>query len=306
MKQFFPNNHISRNALLCENFKIEDLNDALSKTKGTTPSIDRITYSMIKNSPPALKKRLLQLYNNILHSGTYPHDWKTALLAPIPKPGKNPNNVDGYRPISLIPVLSKIFEKLIATRFWKQTNKKISEIQHAFLPKHGVHSICHQLESSLRYNLSNRKHNVILSEDIEKAFDRVVSTFVLDELREWDIPFQMIKLIYSFLSNRMIIVKVDGYFSQLYPLDNGVPQGSPLSVVLFTIYVNSLARFIKNSPGVDYVGIYDDNIFAVASGSPAEVSANLNILNNKIQNWASTRGAVIPENKSELLHVCKP
>lgn len=93
------------------------------------------------------------------------------------------------------------------------------------------------------------------------------------------------------------MVKVDGYISRQHPLDNGVPQGSPLPVVLFTMYANSLARTIESLPGIDYVGVYADNIFAVASGTPAVVTSKVNMLNDRIQHWAVTRSAVIPTNK---------
>lgn len=260
---------------------------------------------MVKNSPDLLKARLCDLYNSILVSGNFPHDWKTAILSPIPKPGKNPNSLEGYRPISLLPVLSKILEKILARRFWRFTKHNFSKLQHAFIPRHGVHTLCHQLEEVLRQNLKNGKHSLVLSEDIEKAFDRIISTSIIMELNEWGIPKEILKLLKSFLNNRKVTVKVDGYYSETYALDNGVPQGSPLSVVLYTVYANSLARTVENLPGIDYIGIYADNIFAVASGSPETVRFNLNYLDTRVHQWAESRGAVIPAHKSEVLHVCR-
>ena len=104
---------------LLVNFSINDLHYVFNNAKGTTPSLDRTIYTMIKNTPIAFKNRLIKLYNNVLDSGIYPHDWKLSLLTPIPKPGKNPNKIEDYRPISLIHVLSKVLEKLIVFRFWK-------------------------------------------------------------------------------------------------------------------------------------------------------------------------------------------
>ena len=123
--------------------------------KGSTPARDKITYLMIKKAPANLKSRLCKLYNKILENGVFPQDWKTTILTPIPKPGKDPNRLEGYRPISLLPVLSKILEKILAKRFWKFTLVNISRIQHAFIPRHGVHSICHQMVQTLRSNLKS-------------------------------------------------------------------------------------------------------------------------------------------------------
>ena len=124
-------------------------------------------------------------------------------------------------------------------------------------------------------------------------------------MNEWGIPKSILELIKSFLMNRKVTVKVDGYFSSTFSLDNGVPQGSPLSVVLYTIYANSLAKAIENVPGIDYVGMYADNIFAITSGCHEEVCTNLNNLDQKINQWAVSRGAVIPAEKTEILHVCR-
>ena len=81
---------------------------------------------------------------------------------------------------------------------------------------------------------------------------------------------------------------------------------SLLSVVLFNIYVNSSARSVQSVSGIiDFVGIYADNIFALASGDHNTVSDNTISLNKKIQNWASLLGAIVPEQKSDLLHICR-
>ena len=206
---------------------------------------------MVKNLPNTLKHRLCNLYSNILVSGVFPQDWKTAILSPIPKPGKNPNSLEGYRPISLLPVLSKILENILARRFWKWIRDKISKYQHAFIPRHGVHTLCHQLEETLRKNLKARKHSLVMSEDIEKAFDRVIYPYIIQELIEWSVPREILLFIKSFLINRRILVKVDGYISVTLPLDNGIPQGSPLSVVLYTIYANSIDKALSNTKGID-------------------------------------------------------
>ncbi|KAI8122407.1 RNA-directed DNA polymerase from mobile element jockey [Lucilia cuprina] len=291
--------------VLANEIDITELDDIMRTLKGSTPARDKITYSMIRMAPTELKSRLCRLYNEILAKGVFPQDWKTAILAPIPKPGKDPGRLEGYRPISLLPVLSKILEKILAKRFWKNAIYKVSKIQHAFIPRHGVHSLCHALEDTLRSNLRERSHSLIISEDIEKAFDRVVLTFIILELNEWGIPKNILKLIKSFLEHRKITVKVDGFFSSTLSLDNGVPQGSPLSVVLYTVYANSLAKAIENFPGMDYIGIYADNIFAITSGSDDDVYTNLNNLDETVHNWAHSRGAVIPAEKTEVLHVCR-
>lgn len=151
----------------------------------------------------------------------------------------------------------------------------MSSRQHAFIPRHGVDSICHQLVDTLRRNLKNGRHNLILSEDIGKVFNRIVSAFVIMELHEWNIPH---------LSSESV--------QRLrYPMDNGVSQGSPLSVVFYSAYANSLAKILENLSGIDYIGVYAENNFAVVSGNPEVVRLYLNNLDYKINQWAESRSA---------------
>lgn len=153
---------------------VADLQNALKKCKGTTPGLDKITYPMIKNSSITFKLRLCKLYTTILIEGIYPHAWKHAILSPIPKPGKNPNSTEGYRPISLLPVLSKVLDRILAQRLWKHCKTNIANEQHAYLPNRGVFTLCHQIETQIKKNMREKKHSTILSEDLEKAFDKVV------------------------------------------------------------------------------------------------------------------------------------
>ena len=290
---------------ITQSVRISELENTLKKCKGTTPSTDKITYSMIKNSCNLLKERICKLYTNILQTGIYPHDWKNALLVPIPKSGKNANRLEGYRPVSLLPVLSKVFDKILARRILKFAGSNLFKEQHAFLPKRGVHSLCHQLEFQIKRNTTQGKHSIVLSEDLEKAFDKVVVTHVIEELHLWNVPNSILKLVWSFLTYRRISVRVDGFISRSFMLDNGTPQGSPLSVMVYTIYANSLIRILKNCPGIDYFGIYADNIFAVASGSTMEIEFSLNHFDGKIKQWADEKGAVIPIETAEALHTCR-
>ncbi|XP_017472296.1 PREDICTED: RNA-directed DNA polymerase from mobile element jockey-like [Rhagoletis zephyria] len=232
---------------------LAELHLALKNAKGTSPGKDKITYAMVKNSSSVFKIRFCRLYSNILKTGIYPHDWKEAVLIPIPKLGRNQNSVEGYQPISLLPVLSKILDKIVTRRLWKACDGKILKIQHAYMPNHGVHTLCQLLETKIKKNLNRQKHCILVSEDLEKAFDRVISTVVIKELHCWGIPKILLKLALSFLSHRRISVKVDGFLSQNYKLDNGIPQGSFLSVFLFNAYTNTLSKTLKDIHGIDFV-----------------------------------------------------
>ena len=95
------------------NFNIRELEECLNTLSGTTPGVDKITYQMIKNAPIIFKQRIIDLYNNIFLTGTIPEIFKTALIVPIKKSDKPLDEITSYRPISLLPCLSKVLEKLI-------------------------------------------------------------------------------------------------------------------------------------------------------------------------------------------------
>jgi len=84
---------------------------------------------MLKNLPPAVKDKLLEVFNTMLQTGSYPHTWKSATVIPIPKPNKTNPEINSFRPISLLPCLGKTVEKMIARRLmWFTTQKTVSLI----------------------------------------------------------------------------------------------------------------------------------------------------------------------------------
>ena len=135
------------------------------------------------------------------------------MLTPIPKPNKNPNQLEGYRHISLLPVISKVLEKIISKRFYRFASNKVNDNQYAFVPMLGIYIIYHQMEGTLKLNLEKKKHEVVISEEIEKAFYRVLMTGRLLELNDWKMQPQIIKIFKSFFTNRAMIVKIDGFLS---------------------------------------------------------------------------------------------
>ncbi|XP_017472707.1 PREDICTED: RNA-directed DNA polymerase from mobile element jockey-like isoform X1 [Rhagoletis zephyria] len=216
-------------------FSYIELEHALQHSKGKTPGKDRISYPMLRHLPNRCKNILLVLYNKILESGTYPHTWLSATLLPIPKPNQAIDNINSYRPISLLSCLRKILEKMPTKRLmWFLTkNHLISHNQVAFKKNHNTLYALLLLQHFICDAISTKNHVSVLSTDFEKAFERVGAHVVLEQLASWEIGSRMYNLIKSFLSIRSFQAKVSGTYSETFPLANGIPHGSPLSVVLF-------------------------------------------------------------------------
>ncbi|GFU76390.1 RNA-directed DNA polymerase from mobile element jockey [Trichonephila clavipes] len=174
--------------------------------------------------------------------GYFPQLWKTASVIPILKPGKDPTLPDSFRPISLLPVLSKITEKIIQKRLCLHLNDNDILIpqQHGF--RAGL-STSHQFLRVVEYiksGFQDRKSTGAVFLDIQKAFDRVWHVGLLYKLIKIKTPPHLIKLINSFLNNRSFTVKVNNSHSSDRRIIAGTPQGSSISPILFNIYVNDI------------------------------------------------------------------
>ncbi|GFY16790.1 probable RNA-directed DNA polymerase from transposon X-element [Trichonephila clavipes] len=155
-----------------------------------SPGRDGITNKMIKNIPLITVFKITNIINNMFKLRSFPNSWKTAVIIPILKPGKNPKLAESYRPISLLPILSKLAEKIISTRlnaFLENENILVPE-QHGFRPRL---STSHQLLRVVEYikdAFDRNQHVAAVFLDIQKAFDRVWHTGLLFKLITYKIP----------------------------------------------------------------------------------------------------------------------
>ncbi|GFW28579.1 probable RNA-directed DNA polymerase from transposon X-element [Trichonephila clavipes] len=173
------------------------------------PGREGITNKMLQNLTLPVIFQLTNIISNIFITGHFPDHWKTASVTPILKPGKPRCSPDSYRPISLLPVLSKITEKLILTRLnshLTENNILISQ-QHGFRPRV---STSHQLLRVVEYiktGFKDKKYTGAIFLDIQKAFDRVWHVGLLYKLIKINTPPPLIRIIRSFLTNRTFAVK---------------------------------------------------------------------------------------------------
>lgn len=303
-----PNKRTNVNALYIEkDISIAELMFCLAKVKGSTPGFDRVSYKMIKEISIQSKKRLLLLYNNILNTSVIPTDWKTATVIPIPKTSKNSIEMKSYRPISLLPCPSKILEKIVATRlYWfSEKNCLISRNQVAFKAGRGCTDALLHIDFYITKALSSRNHVSILSIDFEKAFDRIGAHVILNLLNKWKVGPKIFNYVKSYLKNRQFRVRINGIYSSTYPLHNGIPQGSPLSVILFTIAFSEISQIINNCKHLDHCIYADDLYIFCKKNSNMECNNILQDALNKLNDWSLKSGAKISIDKTKKLHICR-
>lgn len=292
-------NHIPPTTIKLTNLlEIQNIIKNLNPKKA--PGDDNISNNEIKNLPQIAILQITAICNAILRFQYYPPRWKKAKVILIPKPGKPLNNVNSYRPISLISNLSKIFEKIVLERLnlCIQKDYLIPEEQYGFVKGHStIHQIARIVELILKNkNLSTPTGGIFL--DIAKAFDRVWHEGLLYKLIKLKIPAYLIILINSYLSNRQFYCSVNQEYSSIKNILAGVPQGSILGPVLYNLFVQDIPKHNQTT----ILAMYADDT-AILSGS-RRVSAIITKLQNhldKLSEWFSKWRIQINPDKSQAI-----
>ena len=245
---------------------------------------DNISVRMIKLCINTVALPLTLFFQNSVAAGTFPTQWKRANIVPIHK--KNDKQiVSNYRPVSLLPICSKIFEKLIFNELFKifEDNNLLSKHQSNFRPGdsciYQLLAITHDIFSSFDCNPTLETRSVFL--DISKAFDRVWHDGLLLKLEKYGVSGNLFQLIKSSLSGRFQRVLLNGQTSDWETIQAGVPQGSILGPLFFLIYINDLTDNLNSNAKLF---ANDTSLFSEIS-DPLETA---NVLNNdlrKIREW---------------------
>ena len=192
---------------------------------------------LIKNIADIIAFPLSILYNKCVSAGYFPDSLKIAKVIPIYKKGIK-DNIENYRPISILPILSKIFEKVIKTRissFIENTNI-INNIQFGFRNNMSTIDAVNALIEEVTDNLDSKLKCSMVSLDLSKAFDTIDHNILINKLSNIGLRGVCLKLMKSYLFNRKQQVIFNNSISLLLPIKMGVPQGSVLGPLLF-IYI---------------------------------------------------------------------
>lgn len=243
------NNEINNSSNLNKEFSYNELIAALRKKKSTAPGADQIHYTILKELPSQSKQILLNLINKSWVDGTLPDQWKEATVIPILKANKNHNMPSSYRPISLTSAICKIMETMIGQRLTNhlEKNELLAATQSGFRQNRSTIDQIVRLETEIKSAFMKGECLLAIFLDLEKAFDLMWSKGVILKLHEYGITNRMIKWISHFLNGRKIRVRVGIQHSKLNDLDNGCPQGSVLSPILFNVIINTLYEALKDT-----------------------------------------------------------
>jgi hypothetical protein len=216
-----------------------------------SPGPDLIPTKILKHCRKALSLPLTTIFNASLSQGIFPSRWKHANVTPVLKKGSR-TMVKNYRPISLLSVMSKIFEKVLHKKIYSHVRRHIAREQHGFISHRSTVTNLAEYVHDIAKHVNNKVQVDAVYTDFVKAFDRVDHVLLLHKLRSFGICGQLHKLLSDYLSDRTQIVTIDTEVSDTEHVTSGVPQGSILGPLLFTLFVNDLPRCIKFSKCIMY------------------------------------------------------
>ena len=174
----------------------------------------------------------------MLNTGTFPDKLKIAKVIPIFKKG-DPSLFENYRPISLLPAITKVLEKIIALQLssYFEKNKLLFDNQYGFRPKHSTKHAALELIDRIINKMDTNEIPLNIFLDLSKAVDTTDHTILLNKLKYYGLKGPTLIFFQSYLSNRKQYSEIEDTTSTILPIQFGVPQGSILGPILFIIYM---------------------------------------------------------------------
>ena len=271
------------------------------QVKSSTPGPDSITQELISHAYTAIPDVFFQLYTRLLGLGYHPRCWRKATGVVLKKPGKpDYSNPKAYRVISLLNCLGKVSERILAQRlgYLAETTSLLHPSQLGGRKKKSAIDAALLLANEVELNRQCKKKTSALFLDVKGAFDHVAKNQLLAVLQRLRLPCALIAWITCFLSDRELRIQLDGNIEEFSRLDTGIPQGSPISPILFLIYIRELFPGLA----VKVLSYIDDIALVVSSTS---VKKNIKILERevaKIYQLGLAMAIGFDLAKTELLH----
>ena len=260
------------------------------KTSKAT-GFDEISARFLKLFAPYITDSIVKLCNLSIREDRFPNTWKTARVIPLHKKGST-DDINNYRPISILPVVSKILEKHVSSTFYTflNGNNLINPKQSGFRTQHSCQTALTLMTEEWLNAMHKGELTGVLMIDLCKAFDLVDHSLLLRKLKIYRCSENALTWFTSYLSERTQRVDINGQISN--PLENkcGVPQGSILGPLFFIVFINDMYLY----PDLEDISLFADDATAHHSSKCTQ------IITQKLQNVATSANKWCEDNKMQL------
>jgi len=259
--------------------------------------IDNLSNRMLKKEAFRFSVILKPLINESIEKNIFPSCLKTANIIPIFKKGDK-EDLNNYRPIALLPVLSKVFEKVLNNQITVVIeNGFVDDNQFGFRRGFSTEDAALKFVNQIQKDLNLKKHVVTVYVDVSKAFDSCDHGIIIKKLKRTGLDANGIKLMESYLLNRQQVVNVEGVCGGMFLVNIGVGQGTILGPTLFKIYIMDLHLHTT----LFCVKFADDSSFEGSGRTRDEVESLMNAELIKIAEWFKNNRLTLHPNKSRFL-----
>ena len=302
----YPQPHTNNTLFLSPTTKYEIENLIKSLKNTNAQGLDGYPVKIIKATAGYLSEPLSHIINHCLQTGKFPNILKIAKVVPLPKCQTN-NDITNFRPISILPAVSKIFELTIKNRviaFFEKHNV-ICQSQHGYQASKSTHTALQNLLAPIYTSLSKNKLAASINCDLSKAFDLIDHEILIRKLQAYGIRGIALALITSYLTDRKQYTEIShtnrntnyNYASSIYTIKCGVPQGSILGPLLFNVYVNDLPAHIS-SKSIMYA---DDLSISIEAENESHLESEIKKVLTQVTEWYASNKLIININKTNIL-----
>jgi hypothetical protein len=249
---------------------------------------------------------ICHIINLSIQEGTMPNCWKLAKVNPLFKSG-SPQDLNNYRPISILPTLSKLIEKHVHDSFVEYLNhyNLLSKSQSGFRKNHSCETALAYMINKWIKALNEGKYVGAIMVDFRKAFDLVDLDILIRKLKIYKCSDQTVKFFQSYLFKRKQVVNLNGVLSTESEIQCGVPQGSILGPLLFLIFINDLPLALSSV--VNSTDMYaDDTTISDINSSKDILEQNLQLSLNILEKWCKENGMVLNIDKTKVIFITTP
>ena len=269
----------------------------INKATGT----DMIGPRLLKFAAPFIADEITFICNQSIAKSVFPSKWKEAKVTPLFKNGPH-EDVNNYRPISILPVLSKVLEKHVHESLYDYLHafQLLHKTQSGFRSQHSCETALVNMIDTWLNAIDNGKMIGVVLVDFKKAFDLVDHQILLNKLEIYGIKDDALSWFDTYLTNRKQQVSINNCQSDFQQISYGVPQGSILGPLLFLLFINDLPLYTNNV----FTDLYaDDTTVYDIQDSMEQIESNLQSALNGLQIWCKSNGMILNSSKTKVMFV---